>query len=97
MNRRILFGVLGLALMVSGCARHDFNLSPECPKIGSSTADSEISGAITLMIQSVPDAAVYPCVDRLRPGWQISEVDAEKDRTTIALSSDRLGYEFLEV
>ena len=97
MRARVFLVVAVMAVVMSACSRHEFNLSPECPKIGDGSADSEISGAITLMIQSVPEAAVYPCVERLRPGWDITDVDAEKGRTTIALSSDRLGFEFLRV
>ena len=97
MSWRRVGAALCLALLASACAQHDFNLSPACPQFGAELDDSEVSGFITLMVQTVPDAAMYPCVDRLRPGWDISHVDAERDRTTIGLSSDRLGREFLRV
>lgn len=97
MRQRHLLLVAVLALLASACSRHDFNLSPACPTVGEGYEDSVITGAITLMIQSVPDAAAYPCLERLRPGWTTTFVDAERDRTTIALSSDRLGFRFLEV
>jgi hypothetical protein len=95
--KRLALAAVALAVVTAGCARHDLNLSPACPQIGEGPEDSEVSGSMTLMVQSVPDAALYPCVDRLRPGWRTEFVDAERARTTIALSSDRLGRNFLEV
>ena len=97
MSRRLLLAVVVFAALWSACARHDFNLSPACPRLGDTLAASEISGAITLIVQAVPDATLYPCLDRLRPGWEVEYVDAERNRASIALSSDRLGEEFLVV
>ena len=97
MNRRLLWPLLGLVVFTASCARHDFNLSAECPRIGGTLEASEVSGAIALMVQSVPDASLFPCVERLRPGWEVERIDVERDRSTIAVSSDRLGDEFLRV
>ncbi len=97
MNRRFLFIVTAAALLVASCARHEFNLSAECPRFADTLEASEVSGAITLMVQSVPDATLYPCVERLRPGWEVERIDVERNRSTIAISSDRLGDEFLRV
>lgn len=97
MNRRLLWLIVTIVMLTASCARHDFNLSAECPRLGVTLEASEVSGAITLMVQSVPDATLYPCVERLRPGWEVERIDVERNRSIIALSSDRLGDEFLRV
>ncbi len=97
MTRRIRWCVVVIAILTASCARHDFNLSAECPRLGATLEASEISGAIMLMAQSVPTATLYPCVERLRPGWEVERIDVERNRSTIAVSSDRLGDEFLRV
>jgi hypothetical protein len=96
-SRRALSLLVALGILITSCARHDFNLSAECPRFGETLEESEVSGAITLMAQSVPDATMYPCVERLRPGWEVEQIDVERNRSTIALSSDRLGDQFLRV
>jgi len=96
-SRRLLWCLIALAALSASCARHDLNRSAECPRLGQTLEVSEVSGAITLMAQSVPGATLYPCVDRLRPGWEIERIDVERNRGTITVSSDRLGDEFLRV
>jgi hypothetical protein len=92
----LLVGATSL-LLLSACGGIDPEAVPLCPRIEETAEDSTLTNALPLMIQTVPEAALYPCIESLRPGWEVTEFDAERGRTTISLSSDRLGTNFLRV
>jgi len=81
--------IVAIALVAGACApgvaRHDL---PSC---------SGPSSAVVLMAQSVPDAALVPCIDSLRTGWSFRRLDATDERASFALDSDRVGERFLTV
>lgn len=83
-----------LALLMTGCGPSEDAFVPACPSFGE---DPDVPPASWLLAQSVPSATLVPCVSVLAPGWEVSNVDIESERSRFWLSSDRLGTNFLRV
>ena len=94
---RLAITVAVLALGVAGCGDVEDLAAPVCPRIGDTFEESVVATGTALMVQSLPDASRFPCIESLRPGWVVTELDIESGRSRLTLSSDRLGSTFLTV
>jgi tRNA A-37 threonylcarbamoyl transferase component Bud32/membrane-associated phospholipid phosphatase len=57
----------------------------------------KVSDPMILIAQSVPTAAVLPCVDALPVGWTFDAMDVVDGRTRLFLDSDRAGFHAVDV
>lgn len=89
-RRRAIIGALGLALVASGCASI---VPPEVPR-----CDPDLrSDAVLIEAQSVPSAAMVPCVSVLPVGWSFQSFQVDDRGTTFYLDSDRAGFHAVRV
>lgn len=65
------------------------SVSPAC--------DFRNGSVLVLEAQSVPTAALIPCIERLPVGWRLSDIETQTGLTRFRLDSDRHGEKFLEV
>ena len=91
MNRRTaVAGACVIGALLSGCSA-SLNLSeppadvPHClqPLIGK---PDHLDGPLVLAAQSVPGAALVPCVRRLPAGWTFRDFSAQRGRTRLWLN-----------
>ncbi len=68
-------------LTIGGCAVDEVMEPPSC----------EGGGSIVIVAQSVPEAHLVPCLDRLPDGWTVSSVTIDDTGTVIRFDSDRAG------
>ena len=90
MRTRVLIAALGLVVVASGCATIVPPQAPSCGEEG--TAEMLIIEA-----QSVPTAALVPCVGALPVGWSFETFHVDDDGTTFYLDSDRAGAQAVRV
>jgi hypothetical protein len=79
--------VVAAALLLGGCAAQDLNsgLIPEC----------SVSEEVITMAQSVPSAAMLPCVESIPLGWTFRSLEVESGRAAMLFVNDRaLGDTF---
>jgi len=57
----------------------------------------EPSDQLILIAQSVPTAALLPCIDSLPLGWTFGGMDVRDGRTKMFLDSDRAGFKVVDV
>lgn len=91
--RRVLTGLATVAatLTLAGCGGSTQNLAP----IRQPTCSDD--RALVLMAQSVPSAALIPCVRSLPTGWSIGSLTVRDGTTHFTLDSDRAGEDAVEV
>ena len=83
--------LVGMALVVSACGNEQIGRSiPSCDP-------NQASSTILIAAQSVYGAEFIPCVDDLKAGWAYEHLQARRGRSRFWLSSDRVGFKFLEV
>jgi hypothetical protein len=79
-----------LVLMLSGCAvtisTQSLNVVAECGRAGQPT-----NRVLVLMAQSVPTAALVPCVQLVPAGWRPESLNVRDGRSSFVLASDRDG------
>jgi tRNA A-37 threonylcarbamoyl transferase component Bud32 len=61
------------------------------------TPECSTNDPLILMAQSVPTAAVVPCIDVLPVGWSFDTMDVVDGRTRLFLDSDRAGFHAVDV
>lgn len=69
------------ALAVGGCAVDEVMPAPHCTG----------SSSVLIAAQSVPDAHLVPCLERLPDGWAVSAVSIDQNETIVRFDSDRAG------
>lgn len=52
------------------------------------TCDTTSRGRLLLMAQSVPDAALIPCIGDLPPGWEFSRAHTRTSSSVLAFTND---------
>jgi hypothetical protein len=78
-----------LALLASGCGGASPQI-PTCPPAGG-------GDPLILLAQSVPSAAMVPCIQQFPVGWNFGGQNIETGESTIWLDSDRAGFRALTV
>jgi hypothetical protein len=82
--------VLGFALVASGCATI---VPPQAP----SCIEDHTHAMLIIEAQSVPSAALIPCVGALPIGWSFETFNVDDRGTTFYLDSDRAGAQAVRV
>ena len=90
MRRPLLLCVLGLALAASGCATIVPPKAPSC-------VEEQTAEMLIIEAQSVPTAALLPCVGALPIGWSFETFTVDDTGTTFYLDSDRAGAQAVRV
>ena len=62
-----------------------------------SAVDCSSREPLWLMAQSVPSAALVPCVQNLPAGWRVADVHVQDGSSRIAFDSDRAGKQVVVV
>ena len=88
--RRVLW-LVALAVLAAACSNDLGTAVPGCVEARAA------NGAHIIEYQTVPGAALVPCIRELPPGWVYNDLVPERGRTRFHLDSDRVGGEFLEV
>lgn len=90
MSLRPIVALVVLAASLAGCSPAPrSSVSPQC--------DFSNGSVLALAAQSVPTAALLPCIDDLPAGWTLRNISARSGETRFHLDSDDLGERFLEV
>ena len=90
MRKRVLVFVLGLSLVATGCATI---VPPQAP----SCVEEQTAAMLIIEAQSVPSAALIPCVGALPIGWSFETFRVDDRGTTFYLDSDRAGAQAVRV
>ena len=90
MRKPLLVWVLGLALVASGCATIVPPRAPSC-------VEEQTAEMLIIEAQSVPSAALLPCVGALPIGWSFETFRVDDRGTTFYLDSDRAGAQAVRV
>jgi tRNA A-37 threonylcarbamoyl transferase component Bud32/membrane-associated phospholipid phosphatase len=61
------------------------------------TPQCVVSDPVMLMAQSVPTAAMVPCVENFPVGWSFNAMDVVNGRSRLFLDSDRAGFQVVDV
>lgn len=78
----LLFSSMGsLLLATASCSVEETLPPPWC----------EGSGSVFIVAQSVPSAALVPCLEALPDGWSIASVRVTQGGSAVVLDSDRAG------
>jgi hypothetical protein len=81
---------LGLVVLTSGCAAIVPPKAPSC-------VEEQTAGMLIIEAQSVPTAALVPCVGALPIGWSFETFQVDDNGTTFYLDSDRAGAQAVRV
>jgi hypothetical protein len=73
-------GVVAM-VAVAGCAVDEVMPAPNCTE----------GNSLLIAAQSVPEALLVPCLERLPDGWAVSSVAIDEDETIVRFDSDRAG------
>lgn len=90
MRRLFALTVCGILVSVLPACNASFNVGgppsdgPTCPTRTEPTPDG-VSGALLLTAQSVPSAAIVPCLRTLPTGWTFHDLNARKGKARIVL------------
>lgn len=90
MRKRLLVCALGFALIASSCATI---VPPQAP----SCIEEHTASMLIIESQSVPSAALIPCVGALPIGWSFETFHVDHRGTTFYLDSDRAGAQAVRV
>lgn len=83
-------GVLLLVTLVAGgCNASRARTAPTCVPKGADT--------LVLMAQSVPTAALVPCISSYPAGWHSASTSVRNGRSSFVLDSDRAGISAVRV
>lgn len=88
--KRMLVGGLVLVVLTSGCATIVPPKAPSC-------VEEQTAGMLIIEAQSVPTAALVPCVGALPIGWSFETFEVDDQGTTFYLDSDRAGAQAVRV
>lgn len=90
MRKRLLVWSLGLSLVATSCATIVPPKAPSC-------VEEQTAGMLIIEAQSVPTAALIPCVGALPIGWSFETFHVDNRGTTFYLDSDRAGAQAVRV
>lgn len=88
--RRALALLLAASVLFAGCNSELGQATPAC-------GEDMVTGAIIISAQAVPGSAYAPCIAGLKPGWEYEPLVPRSGQSRFWLSSDRVGFHFLEV
>ena len=90
MKKHLLLLVLVLGIAASGCATIVPPKAPSC-------VEEQTAAMLIIEAQSVPTAALIPCVGALPIGWSFETFHVDDEGTTFYLDSDRAGAQAVRV
>lgn len=101
MSRRMLVGTCAIAVLLPGCSA-SLNLGgprgdmPRCLQPYQGRPD-HLDGSLVLAAQSVPTAALVPCVRSLPAGWTLRDFTAQRGRSRLWLDLGTANQKALDM
>ena len=83
--RRAILLALALTLGASACSTQTLAVLENGPV---PTCDTTSRGRLLLMAQSVPDATLIPCVEKLPAGWELSNAHSRTLESVLLFTTD---------